>query len=157
MNSPSGFGPQRLGRTLNAVAGKALGKDGMAFGALLTDWAAIVGGRLAEQTSPLKLAFPAGRRENAVLHVRVSSAAALLVQHEEPQILERINSFMGYRAVARLKLVHAGPVLPQKNYAMKPVKRLDPVKERELTIAVEPIENEELRAVLERLGRAVVG
>lgn len=157
MNNPSGFGPQRIGRTLNAVAGKALGKDGLAFGTLLTDWAAIVGSRLAEQTAPLKLAFPSGRRENATLHVRVSSAAALLVQHEEPQILERINAFMGWRAVARLKLVHGGPALPQKNYALKPLKRLDPVQEAALVARTEPIENEELRAVLERLGRAMAG
>lgn len=157
MKEPSGYGPQRLGRTLNSIAGKALGKDGLAFGALLTDWAAIVGSRLAEQTGPLKLVFPAGRRENAVLHIRVSSAAALLVQHEEPQILEKINAFMGWRAVARLKLVHAGPALPQKNYALKPLKRLDPVQEARLNAATAPIENEELRAVLERLGRAVVG
>lgn len=157
MNEPGGFGPQRLGRTLKAIAGKALGKDGLAFGALLTDWPAIMGSRLAEQTGPLKLVFPAGRRENAVLHIRVSSAAALLVQHEEPQILERINAFMGWRAVARLKLVHAGPALPQKNYAPRPLKRLDPVKEAELAAATAPVDNPELRAVLERLGRALSG
>lgn len=157
MKDPGGFGPQRLGRTLNAIAGKALGKNGMAFGALLTDWAAIVGSRLADQTAPLKLAFPATKRENAVLHIRVSSAAALLIQHEEPQILERINAFMGWRAVARLKLVHAGPALPTKSYAPVVPKRLDPVKEAELTATTAPIENPELRAVLERLGRAVGG
>ncbi|MFV3073887.1 DUF721 domain-containing protein [Niveispirillum fermenti] len=157
MNEPGGFGPQRLGRTLKTIAGKALGKDGLAFGALLTDWPTIMGSRLAEQTGPLKLVFPAGRRENAVLHIRVSSAAALLVQHEEPQILERINAFMGWRAVARLKLVHAGPALPQKNYALRPLKRLDPVKEAELTAATAPVDDPELRAALERLGRALSG
>jgi len=157
MNEPGGFGPQRLGRTLKTIAGKALGRDGLAFGALLAEWSAVVGSRVGEQTGPLKLVFPAGKRENAVLHIRVSSAAALLIQHEEPQILERINAFMGWRAVARLKLVHAAPALPQKNYAPKPVKRLDPVQEARLTASTASIDDTDLRAALERLGRAVGG
>lgn len=139
------------------MAGKALGKHGMAFGALLSDWAAIVGSRLGEQTAPLKLVFPGNQRDNATLHVRVTSAAALLVQHEEPQIIERINSFMGWRAVARLKLVHGAPVLKSKNFAPVVPKRLSPQQEVTLSTTTAQVEDPELRAVLEKLGRAIGG
>ncbi|WP_114394325.1 DUF721 domain-containing protein [Oleisolibacter albus] len=147
-------GPQRLGRTLTAVAGKALGKNGLAFGALLTDWASIVGSRLAEQTSPLKLVFPAGKREEAVMHLRVSSPAALLLQHEEPQLIERINAYMGWRAVARLKLVHGGPALKSKSYVVPP-KRITPQQEKSIAATAATVEDPDLREALERLGRAL--
>lgn len=137
------------------MAGKALGKNGLAFGALLTDWGAIIGSRLADQTAPMKLVFPAKQRDNATLHLRVTGPAALLVQHEEPQIIERINGFMGWRAVARLKLVHAGPVLKSRSYAPVPPKRLAPQVEAAISAQTGEIEDPELRAALERLGRAV--
>lgn len=149
-------GPQRIGRQLSTIAGKALGKHGLAFGALLTDWASIVGARLADQTSPLKLVFPKGRREEAVLYLRVSSPAALLIQHEEPQVLERINAFFGWRAVARLKLVHGGPALKPPPRAPQP-KGLSPAVEAEITTRAATVEDPELRASLERLGRAIAG
>lgn len=149
-------GPQRIGRHLSAVAGNALGKHGLAFGALLTDWASIVGSRLADQTTPLKLAFPHGSREGAVLHLRVSSPAALLLQHEEPQVLERINAFFGWRAVTRLKLVHGGPALKPPPKAPRP-KPLPPEVEAEIAARTAAVDDEELRAALARLGRAISG
>ncbi|WP_089285948.1 MULTISPECIES: DUF721 domain-containing protein [unclassified Azospirillum] len=155
MNETYRNAPVRLGRTLKDVAGKALGKHGLAFGALLTDWPSIVGSRLADQTSPLKLAFPAAQRDNATLHLRVTGPAALLVQHEEPLIIEKINAFMGWRAVARLKLVHGAPVLKTKSYTIAPVRRLSPVAEAKLHDSTAGVEDPELREALERLGRAL--
>lgn len=149
-------GPQRIGRQVVAIAGKALGKHGLAFGGLLTEWAAIVGPRLADQTTPLKLAFPKGRRDEAVLHLRVSSPAALLLQHEEPQVLERINAFFGWRAVVRLKLVHGGPVLKPRP-AAKPLRRLSPDEEKAIAGRTATVPDPDLREALERLGRAVHG
>jgi hypothetical protein len=143
--------PQRIGRQLPAIAGKALGKKGLAFGALMAEWPSIVGARVAEQAAPLRLAFPAGQRDQAVLHVQVSSATALLVQHEEPLIVERINGFFGYRAVARLKLVHAAPA---RRAAVR-TPRLSADQEAALQEQTATVEDPELRAVLQRLGRAV--
>lgn len=149
-------GPHRLGRHVTTIAGKALGKHGMAFGALLADWSSIMGPRLAEQTSPLKLVFPRGKRDEATLHLRVSGPAALLLQHEEPQVLERINAFFGWRAVTRLKLVHGAPVLKHRWKPPPPPKRLTPQQEAELARHTAGLEDApELREALERLGRAI--
>ncbi len=140
---------------MTSIAGKALGKHGMAFGSLLADWSSIMGPRLAEQTSPLKLVFPKGKREDATLHLRVTSPAALLLQHEEPQLLERINAFFGWRAVARLKLVHGAPAL-KINWKPAPApKRLTPQQEAELKGRTAGLESPDLRDALERLGRAI--
>ena len=147
-------GPRRIGQTVPSVAGKVLGKRGLAFGALITDWPSIIGHQLSLRTAPDKLSFPRGKREDATLHIRAMGAIALELQHLEPQIIERINSFFGYRAVARIRLVHAA--LPQ---AVRPAPR-----KRELTMDEEisvvtgtaTVEDEELRATLERFGRSLL-
>ncbi|MFM2043804.1 MAG: hypothetical protein RLY86_2380 [Pseudomonadota bacterium] len=137
------------------IAGKALGKEGMTFGALLADWASIMGSRLSEQTSPLKLVFPKGKREGATLHLRVTSPAALLLQHEEPQVLERINAFFGWRAVARLKLVHGAPAIKTGWRPPPPLPRLTRQQEEALKARTAALDNPDLRDALERLGRAI--
>jgi len=100
-------GPRTLAGILPAITGKALGRQGMAFGSLLAEWPSIVGPRLADRTLPFRIVFPRGQREQAVLHLRVTSSMAVDIQHFAPQLIERINSFFGYQAVARLKLIHA--------------------------------------------------
>lgn len=149
-------GPRPLSRMVPDVAGKALGKRGLAFGPLLTDWADIVGPHLAARAVPEKLAFPKGAKENAVLHVSAAPAFALEIQHLEPVIIQRINGFFGYAAVARLKCV---PAQPTRAPAKKPpvTRRLTAEEENRLTVATAAIDDPELRAAVERFGRAVLG
>lgn len=148
-------GPRPIGRAVPEVAGKALGKRGLAFGALLTDWATIVGPKLSEHTAPDRLSFPRGKREDATLHIRASGAVALELQHLEPLIVERINGFFGYRAVARIRLLHSAPLAP-KHRPVRP-RALSAEEESRLTSATERVEDPELRALLDRFGRAVIG
>src|SRR5215475_13317525 len=98
-----------LAVTLPKVTRRTLGRHGLAEGGLVTDWAAIVGQTIAERSLPLRLSFTGGERREGTLHVRVSGALALELQHLEPQVVERINGYFGYRAVARLR-IHQGPV-----------------------------------------------
>lgn len=149
-------GPRPIGRAVPGVAGKALGKRGLAFGTLITDWASIVGHQLSLRTAPDRLAFPRGKREEATLHIRATGAFALELQHLEPQIIERINGFFGYRAVARIRLVHAAPLAP----AAKPRPRPRPLtldEELRLHAATEAVDDPDLRATLESFGRALMG
>jgi hypothetical protein len=95
--------PRTLAGVVPAIAAKAMQKRGLAFGPLLADWASIVGPWLADRCVPFKLTFPPGKRSDAVLHLKIESSAALELQHSEQQVLERINAFFGYGAVARSK------------------------------------------------------
>jgi hypothetical protein len=150
-------GPRLIGRAVPEVAGKALGKRGLAFGALLTDWPSVVGPQLALRTAPDKLSFPRGKREDATLHIRAMGAVALELQHLEPLIVERINGFFGYRAVARIRLVHAaalpGPPPP------RPVtpRALSMDEEVALTGMLTGVEDDALRDTLERFARSLIG
>ena len=159
--SVSGDGERRrgwmrpVGQELPRIAGRVLGKRGLGEAQLLAEWYAVVGDELAGETLPMKLSFPAGGRKNGVLKLRVSSAAALSVQHREPQILERINGFFGYAAVARLALVQ-GP-LPDRGQASRRIQRpLTPAEFAALSRRVSQVSDPGLKSALERLGAAIL-
>ena len=144
-----------VGRELPRIAGRALGKRGLGEAQLLAEWRAVVGEELAAQTLPVKLSFVQGGRKNGVLKLRVTSAAALSVQHREPQILERINSFFGYGAVARLALVQ-GP-LPERGQARRRTPRaLTAAETASLSRRISQVSDPGLKSALERLGAAIL-
>lgn len=124
---------------------------------MILEWASIVGSGLAFETLPVKLSFARGERADGTLHLRVASGAAPMVQHLEPMILERINGFFGYRAVSRLA-IRQGPLPPRrKPAAARPSRPLTAGESERLTAATEAIADPDLRAAIERLGRAVLG
>ena len=109
-----------VGSFVPSLAQTAFEKFGFSTVALLTEWPAIVGQELAGCTLPERLKWPrkanprgeaqgdseAGceGRPGATLVVRVEPSRALEVQYGAAQIIERINSYFGYRAVAELRL-----------------------------------------------------
>ena len=102
-----GGAPRPLSANIPDITKKTLGKRGLAEGGLITDWVRIVGPDLASSCQPERLAHPPRERSGGTLHIRVYGGAATELQHLEPLVLERINGHFGYRAVAKLRLIHA--------------------------------------------------
>jgi len=106
-----------VGSFVPKLAQKAFEKYGFSTVALLTDWAVIVGQDMARYTRPEKLKWPrmvavsgdveAGceGRPGATLMLRVEPARALDVEYGAAQIVERINSYFGYRAVVDIRIL----------------------------------------------------
>lgn len=134
----------------------ALGKRGFSEGQLVAQWADIVGTDLARRVMPEKLTFPPGERRDGALRLRVAPGFALEAQHREPQILERLNAFFGYRALARLVLVQ-GPLPTETATAPRRRRDLAPSERAALAQRVAGIADSELRDALTRLGEAVIG
>ncbi len=152
---PRASGPRSLAAALPEAAKRTLRHHGFAEAGIVTDWPAIVGETLAAHSTPIRLGFPRGKRLEGTLHVSVSGALALELQHLEPLVLERINGYFGYRAVGRLKLVHDG-----RKPAPPPAVRAAPDRDEaaadaKLPPGIADIEDPGLRQALERLGRAV--
>jgi len=101
--------PATLGRLIPGIVAEAYRRRGFVEPALLTGWRSIVGEETADRAVPVKIAFPRGSRTAGTLHVRVEGAYATELQHNAPRIVERLNGFYGYAAIARLAL-HQGPV-----------------------------------------------
>jgi hypothetical protein len=148
------FGPRAINEFSRLLTKKPLGLRGFTETALIAEWSVIVGEAQSLGSLPVKITFPAGDRSNGTLHVRVvSGGLAMEFNHREPLILQRINGYFGYGAVARLKITQ-GPVpprLPKKNQSGPPI--LPPEEERSLQDKLALIDDPELRDALARLGR----
>lgn len=148
----------RAGRALQGLIKELDAKFGRGAGALEPRWREIVGDRLARVTRPQKLTK--GRSgAGGVLELRVAGAAALLVQHQSEDILQRVNLFLGPGSVDRLRIAQ-GPIKPLADAPKKPPRRSAPPplpaqQEAELkaSVAAAP---DGLKTSLERLGRAVL-
>lgn len=160
------FGTRALASMLPRVTGPIFKHRGFAEAGILTDWPAIVGPYLAGHTMPEKISFPRGSRSAGTLHVVSESAFAPELQHVEPQLLERINGYFGYGAVCRLKIQHGRVTHANLDAAPRAQadRRLRGGVASPATLygdaAVAPgatmaVENQPLRAALDRLGQAV--
>ncbi|MBX3596981.1 MAG: DUF721 domain-containing protein [Rhizobiaceae bacterium] len=128
--------------------------------ALVQSWDEIVGPRIAVSSRPEKIQW--GRRrdedepfEPAVLVIACEGLAALHIQHEADEIIARVNSFLGYVAIGRLRIVQK-PVQQHKPERPK-LRELDTDEQNRLKKIVSGIEDEGLRLALERLGASVKG
>ncbi len=75
------------------------------------------------------------------------------IQHSEPVLIERINGFFGYRAVARLSLQQTWIPRQPSTPRLRP---LSAPETAELDSRVAGVGDEPLRTALKRLGAAIM-
>lgn len=149
-----GGGLRRLPDLLGRVLDPAARRRGLAEAKLLTEWPAIVGAWLAARSQPVRLSHGAGGA-GGVLALHVAGAAALELQHSEPQVVERINGFFGYPAVSRLRLVQAPRPKAVERAAPIESPCLSGADEAEVAADVRGVGDLALRAALAGLGRTL--
>jgi hypothetical protein len=135
-------------------------RGGISIG-LLQSWEEIVGPRLASRSRPEKLQWPRRAVDDepfrpATLVVACEGVAALHLQHETGEVIGRINAFLGFDAVGRIRIVQK-PVSPPPRGERPRPRTLSEGEKRAVQAVVGKIEDEGLRAALERLGAAVLG
>ncbi|MDP5370408.1 MAG: DciA family protein, partial [Pseudomonadota bacterium] len=89
-----------------------------------------------------------------ILQIRCLSAAIPLLQAQSPQIIDRINRYFGYNAVAQLRF-QAGLVvkkMPGKVIEQKPLKA---EAQTEIESIISTVSNDSLRDALKRLGTGI--
>ncbi len=105
------FVPKKIGDTLGKVNRVFSNKYGKIEFLILSKWPQIVGSFFAEHSEPEKISRITEDIDEfdqpifkSFLHVRVSPAAAVEFQHYKDTIIEKINSFFGYKAITDLRL-----------------------------------------------------
>ena len=151
---PRAPGGRKLARFLPRLTKPAFKARGFFTGAVLTRWPDIVGAELSRMSAPERLHFPAGAAANATLTLRVAPGYAPDIQHLEPLIIERINTYYGFRAVARLKLMH-GPLPPRPEPPVPSDRPLDSEAQARLQALTAGIADQALREQMCRLGRSL--
>lgn len=150
-------GLRALAASLPQVTKRAFARRGLSGAELARQWPAIVGSELAGRCRPRRLRFPRPREAiDGELVLRIAPAWALEIQHLEGPLLERINSFFGYRAVCRL-ILQQGPLPdpPARRRAAETTAHAPPPAGKALAAQLSTVADPELRAALERIGRSL--
>lgn len=143
------YGLRRLATVTRLASRDVLKANGFALPQILSEWTAIVGEPLGRETSPERLS------RAGVLTIRVAGPAATELQHRAPEILERIATYFGHRAVVRLRLLR-GPLPNTESRAAKPRRALTRAEATAIDQSTAEIGNPPLREALRRLGRSVI-
>ena len=120
-------------------------------------WREIVGDQLAARTEPIKLIRGAKGAPGA-LELRVAGAGAALIQHQAPEIVERVNLFLGAGAINKLRIIQ-GPLqnlVPKGRPARRSNPPLDAALEAELVQGLAQVPDSPLKEALLKLGRGVM-
>lgn len=150
-------GLQSLAGSISPVLQPAMVKRGLTAANLLQAWGEIVGPRYARCTLPEHIRYDRGSPDSAgILTIRVDGPMALYLQHELGELTERINAFIGRRAIRQIRVIQR----PIERRTAEPRPPPAPLAEEDraaLAAALGGIEDEGLRLALRRLGEAVLG
>ncbi|MEM6586271.1 MAG: DUF721 domain-containing protein [Pseudomonadota bacterium] len=151
---PRGGAAKPIGDLMPEIGRTAFRRFGFVQSSIVTRWPEIVGPHHARVCAPESLRFPPGEKSEGILQLVVLAAHAPLIQQVIPEIIERVNRFFGYSAVARIKLRQGLVKPPQSSKANKPPPSLKPIS-MELGDSLRDIGDPELRTVLESLARSL--
>ncbi len=145
-----------LAEPMQRVTRSALGTRSLGEATLLSQWPAIAGETLALACWPRRIVFPRrGERREGTLVLKVKPAQATRVAHLEPVLVERVNGFFGYKAVARLRLEHGELPRRADDSPVRERRTLSESESAAVRDSVAPVGDDELRDALERLGRTL--
>ena len=156
------FVPKKIGDTLGKVNRAFSNKYGKTEFLILSKWPQIVGSFFAEHSEPDKISrltedfdeFDQPIFKN-FLHVRVSPGAAVEFQHYKDTIIEKINSFFGYKAIADLRLQQN--FIPKKNERSLKSERFKTTENEKKLIKkeIQNIKDKELENSIVNLGLSI--
>jgi hypothetical protein len=111
-----GYFARSVGAYVPKVVAAAFEKYGFHTAEIMTSWETIVGADLARLTRPDAIKWPRGAKgrvasdddaqtAGATLILASNPAFALEVSYRTQEIIDRINRYFGYRAIAQLRIV----------------------------------------------------
>ncbi|MGB3738401.1 MAG: DciA family protein [Pontixanthobacter sp.] len=151
---PRGGPAKPISDLMPQIGRTAFRRFGFVQSSVVTRWPEIVGAHHARVCVPEAIRFPPGEKEDGILQLVVLPAHAPLIQHVIPEIMDRVNRFFGYQAVARVKM-RQGEVKPppaERRAVAPPSLKPIPV---ELGDSLRDVGDPELRTVLESLARSL--
>lgn len=108
-NKRTNHEPLAVVKNIRPLVQQLLGQKGIMQLEILTHWEDIVGADLAAYSFPEKIEFRQNTKSGGVAHLIVPSGAfALELQHRETQIVSKINTYFGYKAVSGIRIRQDG-------------------------------------------------
>ncbi len=153
---PRGGPARQISDLMPQIGRQAFRRFGFVQSSVVTRWPEIVGEHHSKVCMPEAIRFPPGEKSEGILQLVVIPAHAPLIQHVVPEIIERVNRFFGYKAVARVKLRQGEVKPPAAEAKPSAPPSLKPIP-MELGESLRDIGDPELRTVLESLARSMGG
>lgn len=154
-------GFKRTATLLNDQIRQAGETRGFAVSRLLTHWAEVVGADIASIARPVNIGYGRGGI-GATLTVLTTGAQAPMLEMQKENMRERVNAVYGYNAISRVRITQTAPTGFAEGQAVfqpvppKPKPEPSPQRVAEATQGATDIQDDTLRAALERLGRNVL-
>ncbi|NJO56040.1 MAG: DUF721 domain-containing protein [Rhodospirillales bacterium] len=149
-------GLRSISETIGSVTAPLIGKRCLLVAELLPFWDEVCCANWSSATRPVRLVMPAKRRSNGVLHIEVQGGSiAIELQHEAPALIGRINAFLGFEAVARLKVIQVGGSPGGLAKARTETWPCPPAEYKPASVSLDLIADERLRRSLARLAHSL--
>lgn len=149
----------QLGDVIGGMLDPALRRRGFANRELITSWASIAPAPWDRASLPDKLVWPRKDRpdpEGAVLYLRCLESHKVILPHDAPLISMAINRYFGYHLVRAVRLSLNALSLPRQSMKVQR-EPLSPQIQAAIGSRTGMVEDPQLRAALEKLGRGVMG
>jgi hypothetical protein len=147
--------PKPLADLVAMCVADVFARQGFTSCEIVTHWDDIVGAEIAALAEPVSMQWIRSRDPDesppATLVLRVEGPAALEIQHMSGVIVERVNRYLGWRAVDRLSLRQA-PLTRRRKPSRR---RIDEAAAAALAAQMSGIADDGLRTALGRLGAAI--
>lgn len=127
---------------------------------LMTAWSELAGPEFSDTTRPEKINWPRRAHEDdpfqpATLVVACEPSSALFFQHSQAELLERVNRFFGFEAIARIRILQK-PVTSEIEGIRKPEQNPTGEQIKALNDSLSTIEDPQLRETLLKLGQGIL-
>ena len=158
-SSTRGF--KRTATLLNDRIRQAGESRGFAVSRVLTHWAEIVGQDIAAIARPVNVGYAKGGF-GATLTVLTTGPQAPMLEMQKEQLRDKVNAVYGYNAINRIRITQTAPTgfaEGQASFDHKP-KQAKPMIAPEIAAEADKVSrdvnDDDLRAALERLGRNIL-
>lgn len=147
---------RQVGELLADILDPVIAKRSGVNTELAAAWADIVGPPHGEASAPVKIDWPRGDDEfrPGRLTIACDGPAAVFIQHSVDEIKTRLNTFFGFAAIDTIRVVQRPIEAPRRK--KRPTRELAPAGREQLDRILAHVEDDELRARLEALGRGVL-
>ena len=140
------YGPRPVGALVPQLTRPAFRRRAPATAQVLADWAAIVGPAIAAVTTPRRLT-------SGSLTIACAGPIAMELQYLAGELIGRINAHLGSQVVTGLRFVQTTTLTAEPPPPPTPP---DPADLAAIDAAVAGLPDNELRAALAALGRALL-
>lgn len=156
------FSPKTIGQSIEGINKKFSHKYGKIEYLILLKWPEIVGSFFANHSEPQKItSFQEKFDEfnnpifSNCLHINVSSAAAVEFQHYMDKIIEKINSYFGYKAISEIRIHQKKDYKENNNYQLKMKENSSKIDENMIKKDVNGLEDKDLEKSIIKLGVSI--